>query len=138
MPIPAGTTGPLISIVCPALDESATIEQVCRSILNLPLNLELIVVDDGSSDDTRARALRAGAIVIGHAQTRGNGAAVKSGLARARGDFVVLLDADGQHDPAAIPALVHELESGADLVVGCRASYRGSGFLRALGNRFLA
>ena len=126
-----------LTVICPALDEGATIAAVCSRILSLDLPLELIVVDDGSTDDTAARAHAAGARVIGHERTRGNGAAIKTGLAHARGELVVIIDADGQHDPAAIPLLVRRLREGADLVVGCRTHYRGSGWLRAAGNRFL-
>ena len=127
-----------ITVICPALNESATIGPLCTAIRALPMNVELLIVDDGSTDDTAERARSAGATVIEHERTRGNGAAVKTGLARARGDFIVLIDGDGQHDPSAIPLLVQQLSAGADLVVGCRTSYRGSGLLRAIGNRALA
>src|SRR5690606_28584925 len=101
------------------------------------LPLELIVVDDGSADDTAAIARRAGAHVVTHERTRGNGAAIKTGLAHARGKYVVVIDGDGQHDPAAIPRLLYRLDGGADLVVACRTDYRGSGLLRAAGNHLL-
>ena len=60
---------------------------------------EIIVVDDGSADDTAARAREAGACVVRHPYNKGNGAAVKTGIRRASGDFVLIIDADGQHPP---------------------------------------
>ncbi len=129
---------PRVSVLCPARNEAATIALLCRRTLVLDLPLELLVIDDGSTDATAALARLSGARVLSHATARGNGAAIKSGLAAARGEFAVILDADGQHDPAAIPLLVKGLLEGADLVVACRPDYRSSGFLRGLGNRFLA
>jgi arylsulfatase A-like enzyme len=128
---------PSVTVVCPALDESATIGELCARIRRLAVPLELIVVDDGSSDDTAARARASGARVIRHDRRRGNGAAIKTGLAHGRGSFIVIIDGDGQHDPAAIPQLLRRLAEGADLVVASRTHYRGSGWLRAAGNRFL-
>jgi glycosyltransferase involved in cell wall biosynthesis len=84
----------------------------------------IVVVDDGSSDDTREAAARAGATVVSHARNQGKGAAIRSGLARAAGlgpAFAILLDADGQHNPDEIPAFVaRQRETNADLVVGNR------------------
>jgi arylsulfatase A-like enzyme len=128
---------PLVTVICPALDEAATIGELCARILRLDLPLELLVVDDGSTDDTAALARASGARVIAHDRTRGNGAAIKTGLTHARGKFIVIIDGDGQHDPAAIPRLLRRFDEGADLVVACRTHYRGSGWPRAAGNRVL-
>ncbi|WP_265581165.1 glycosyltransferase family 2 protein [Methanofollis aquaemaris] len=85
---------------------------------------EVLVIDDGSTDDTRAIAQEAGAVVITHQKNVGKGAAVKTALeyARARGfEYLVLLDGDGQHDPDEIPRLLTPVREGdADLVIGSR------------------
>ncbi|HXS80865.1 MAG TPA: glycosyltransferase [Gammaproteobacteria bacterium] len=128
---------PLATVICPALDEAATIDELCTRILDLDLPLELLVVDDGSADDTATLARASGARVIAHDRTRGNGAAIKTGIEHARGKLIVIIDGDGQHDPSAIPRLLRRFDEGADLVVGCRTNFRGSGRLRALGNRVL-
>lgn len=84
---------------------------------------EVLVVDDGSSDDTAGSARAAGAWVVHHQTNMGKGSAVLTGLRCAceRGhEVAVILDGDGQHDPDEIPGLLHALEGGADLVIGCR------------------
>lgn len=127
-----------VTVICPALNEAATIGPLCAAIRSLPLAVELLVVDDGSTDDSAQRARDAGATVIEHGSTRGNGAAIKTGLTHARGDWIVLIDGDGQHDPGAIPLLLEQLADGADLVVAARTHYRRSGVLRTIGNCLLA
>lgn len=107
--------------IVPALDEEATIGDVVRATSSWVDGV--IVVDDGSSDDTAARAAQAGAVVISHPSNRGVGAAIATGLtaARERGaDLVVQVDGDDQHDPASIPDLLAAARSGTDLVVGTR------------------
>lgn len=109
-------------IVVPAYNEATTIAQVLRAIRGA---YDVVVVDDGSSDDTGDIARAGGAIVVRHVINRGLGAALRTGFsyATARGDIydaVVTLDADGQHDPSEIPALLAELERGADVVIGTR------------------
>lgn len=81
---------------------------------------EIIVVDDGSSDDTAALARAQGARVVRHPSSRGNGAAIKAGTRSAQGDVLVFLDGDGQHNPADIPRLLEGIAAGHDLVVGAR------------------
>jgi glycosyltransferase involved in cell wall biosynthesis len=88
----------------------------------LALDLAVVVVDDGSDDDTGEHARAAGAPVLRHVENRGKGAALRTGMqwARARGhDTIVCLDADGQHDPAEIPRLLAAAEN-AELVIGAR------------------
>ena len=90
---------------------------------------EVIVVDDGSSDETSAVATRAGARVIRHPYNKGNGAAVKTGIRQASGEYVLIIDADGQHSAADAMRLVVFLGE-YDLVVGARAG-SGTGVNRA-------
>lgn len=111
-----------ISVVIPAKNESVSIKAVVTAVREqIPSGSEVIVVDDGSDDDTGPRARAAGARVLRHLYSRGNGAAIKSGAAAATGDVLVFLDADGQHDPGDIPRLLSEIRDGHDLVVGSRS-----------------
>lgn len=123
-----------ISVVIPAKNESASIGQVIDSIKNQIPGAEMIVVDDGSEDDTAAVATNHGATVYSHPVSLGNGAAVKSGVRRASGEILVFLDADGQHDPADITRLLSRIESGFDMAVGARNSGSHANFARLLAN----
>jgi glycosyltransferase involved in cell wall biosynthesis len=112
--------------VIPARDAAATVGDVVRSLRVAFPEGEVVVVDDGSSDDTGARARDAGAIVVRHEVNQGKGAALQSGFDEAlrRGaDAVLALDADGQHDVQAAPGLIAAL-ADADLVVGSREGNR--------------
>ena len=109
-----------VGIVIPALNESATIATVVAGVL--PYG-EAIVVDDGSSDDTGARAAAAGADVVRHPANRGYDGALNSGFAQAgkRGlEYVITIDADGQHDLPTLATFIRGLDDGADVVVGIR------------------
>ena len=123
-----------ISVVIPACNEGAVIGQVVAGVRRvLGGAAEVLVVDDGSADQTAAEAQRAGATVVRHPYRIGNGAAIKSGLRRARGAAIVLMDGDGQHDPAEIPALLAALETH-DLAVGARQAGSAGGWHRRLAN----
>lgn len=123
-----------ISIVIPARDESATIGQIVQRALEAVPGAEVIVIDDGSTDGTGECARAAGARVIRQPYAKGNGAAIKTGARAARGEILVFLDADGQHDPADIPRLLEQIEAGHDLVVGARSASSQSGPFRLAGN----
>ena len=112
---------PMISAVIPAFNEEKTVEDVVRRALH-HVN-EVVVVDDASTDNTAAIAAKAGATVIRNQQNMGVLATVLNGLRRAKGEILVTLDADGQHDPVDIPRLVEPIvEDRADLVLGSRPS----------------
>jgi glycosyltransferase involved in cell wall biosynthesis len=120
-----------VSVVIPAYNEEAGIAPVVAALAALGFG-EVLVVDDGSTDATAARAAAAGARVIRHPYNKGNGAAVKTGIREARGDTVLLLDADGQHDPAEALSLVEPIGT-YDMVIGARSA-RDQAATRALGN----
>jgi len=124
------------SIVIPAFNEVASIAPVVRDLAAAAPWLEILVVDDGSTDDTGAIAATAGARVIRHPYNKGNGAAVKSGIRQATGVFVLIADADGQHRPADAARLVSHLDA-YDLVVGARAGHTQASLVRRLGNATL-
>lgn len=109
-----------ISIVLPAKNESAAIGKTIEQIQQLQLAHEIIIVNDGSTDQTKQVAETAGAKVVTHPYSKGNGAAIKTGARTATGDIIVFMDADGQHDPNDIPKLLEKINQGYDLVVGAR------------------
>ena len=124
------------SVVIPAFNEAASIAAVVRGLGTAAPWLEILVVDDGSTDDTGAHAAAAGALVIRHPYNKGNGAAVKSGIRRATGAFILIADADGQHRPADAARLVSHLNT-YDLVIGARSVTTQASLARRLGNATL-
>lgn len=124
------------SIVLPARNEAAAIAETLAHLKTGLPEAEIIVVDDGSTDDTAALARAAGARVISHPYSKGNGAAIKTGARAASGEVIVFMDADGQHDPADIPALLARLDEGHDMVVGARQAGSQASIGRGLANRF--
>jgi glycosyltransferase involved in cell wall biosynthesis len=122
-----------VSVVIPAFNEAGAIGPVVEAVAAAGPWREIIVVDDGSHDDTRARACGAGAVVVRHPYNKGNGAAVKSGIRKASGEYVLILDGDGQHQAADARRLIAALGE-YDLVVGARSSGTQATLLRRLGN----
>lgn len=120
----------------PALDEEASIGDVVKRLRARAAWREILVVDDGSRDATADRARAAGACIIRHPYTKGNGAAVKSGIRSATGDFVLIIDADGQHPPEDALRLAARLGE-YDLVVGARAPSTQATLWRRGGNALL-
>ncbi len=109
-----------LSIIIPAKNESSAIEDVVARAHDAFPDAEIIVVNDGSSDDTAAVAEAAGARVISHPESLGNGAAVKSGARAASGEVLAFMDGDGQHDARELATLLDRLEQGYDMAVGAR------------------
>ena len=149
MPITAASTAPesevdtvairtpyRLSVIMPAYNEGASIAGVLAKVgAQLP-DAELIVVDDGSADNTADLAEGEGATVIRQPYNKGNGAAVKAGIRAARGDVVLLLDADGQHDPADLPHILEPI-GAYDLVVAARTRASNATWTRGWGNAAL-
>ena len=125
-----------VSVVIPAFNEAAAVGGVVSQVLASARWHEVIVVDDGSSDATGQEASRAGAIVVRHPYNKGNGAAVKSGIRRATGEYVLVLDGDGQHTPEDARRIVERLGE-YDLVVGARAGDTQASGARWAGNALL-
>jgi len=123
-----------VSVVIPAYNEVETIGEIVTAIKQaVGADTEVIVVNDGSQDATGQMASGAGAIVINHPYNKGNGAAVKAGIRQATGDIIVLMDGDGQHDPADIPKLLEKMGT-YDMVVGARAGRFSGPIHRRLAN----
>ncbi len=125
-----------VSVVIPARNESHTITRVIHGIYAQRPDAEVIVVDDASTDDTADQAEAAGARVIRRPYNIGNGAGVKTGARAATGDVVVVIDADGQHDPADIPRLLSYI-GPYDIVIGARDRAGQQNLIRWLGNSAL-
>ena len=131
-------TTPEISVLIPAYNEEASLPGVIIKTLSvleaLGTSHELIVVNDGSDDKTAEVAESAGAKVVRHPYNIGNGAAVKTAIRHARGSILIMMDADGQHNPEDIPRLLDKIEQ-FDLVVGARDSNSQTAFHRDVANQ---
>ena len=125
-----------VSVVIPALNEAAAIGDLVTVLSRAARWHEIIVVDDGSTDETGARARAAGAEVVRHPYNKGNGAAVKSGIRRATGEFVLVIDGDGQHPPEDALRIVAALGE-YDLVIGARTGATQATQARRTGNAAL-
>jgi len=125
-----------VSVIVPAFNEGAAIEALVSGLRRAAAWHEILVVDDGSTDDTGPRAAHAGARVVRHPYNKGNGAAVKTGIRQATGAIVLILDADGQHHPADACRLVARLDE-YDLVVGARSPSTQANGARRAGNGLL-
>lgn len=125
-----------ISVVMPAKNEAEGLRKILPRLLQCHPDADIVVVDDGSSDDTAAVARDHGARVVGAPYSMGNGAAIKRGARAATGDILVFMDADGQHDPAHIDALLERLRAGYDMAVGARDASGQASRGRSLANGF--
>ena len=124
------------SVVIPAYHEADAIAEVVAGLASSGPWHEIIVVDDGSDDETGTRAKTAGATVLRHPYNKGNGAAVKTGVRHATGEYILIVDADGQHRPDDARRLLEPL-GDFDLVVGARRSATQATRSRRLGNAAL-
>lgn len=123
-----------ISIVIPARNEAASLRDLLPRLVALMPDAEILLVDDGSSDDTPALCAASKVRHLRHPYPMGNGAAIKTGARAARGKVIVFMDADGQHKPEDISALLEKFDDGYDMVVGARQSGSQAGLHRAVAN----
>ena len=125
-----------VSIIIPCFNEASGLKRVLPAIQALGLaDYELLVIDDGSNDDSATVAASLGAQVISHPYNIGNGAAVKTGIRAAKGKILVFLDADGQHEPSDIPRLLEHMPR-YHMTVGARTSASKSSAHRLIANKF--
>lgn len=126
----------IVSIILPAKNEAAALIKLLPQLNELQGVLEIIVVDDGSTDNTVQICNDVQVKVISHPYSKGNGAAIKTGARAAQGDILLFMDADGQHKPEDIPRLLNKLAEGYDMVVGARDRKSQAGAHRAFANGF--
>jgi glycosyltransferase involved in cell wall biosynthesis len=123
-----------VSVVIPAFNESENIGDLVQTILQRYPDFEVVVIDDGSQDNTAEVAADSGAIVYSHPYNIGNGAAIKSGIRAATGEIFVFMDGDGQHNPEDIAKLLEHMPE-FDMVVGARVKGSQASVGRGIGNR---
>lgn len=124
-----------VSAVLPAKNEAGVIGLTIEKLLQLNVVDEVLVINDGSNDQTKVIAELAGAKVISHPYPKGNGAAIKTGARNASGDVIIFMDADGQHSPNDIPRLLEKINEGFDLVVGARQKGSQASIGRGIANK---
>ena len=125
-----------VTIIIPAYNEEEGIVDVINGIKRLDRGYEVIVVDDGSTDNTYKVTSDIGVRVIRHPYNKGMGAAIKTGARYAERDILLFMDGDGQHNPEYIPSFLHYIEE-YDMVVGARTKESETSFMRNLGNKIL-
>ena len=123
-----------LSIILPAKNEAPALAALLPRLRTAHPEAEIIVVDDGSTDDTRGVCKSSGVECLSSPYSMGNGAAIKRGARAATGDILVFMDGDGQHDPADIKRLLDQLDRGYDMVVGARGWGSQAGVGRGLAN----
>lgn len=127
---------PALSIVIPARNEADPLRRLLPELRTLYPGSEVIVVNDGSTDDTSAVCRENGVVEVMHRHGMGNGAAVKAGARAATGKVLVFMDGDGQHDPRDIVRLLEQITAGYDMVVGARGSGSQASIGRSWANGF--
>jgi glycosyltransferase involved in cell wall biosynthesis len=132
----SGSNASATSVIVPAFNEGPAIGRLVSQLLSAASWAEVLVVDDGSTDDTASLAAAAGAKVVRHPYNKGNGAAVKTGVRQASGTFILVIDGDGQHSPLDALRLVDELGT-YDLVIGARSGHTQATRFRRAGNAVL-
>lgn len=123
-----------ISVVIPARNEAENLRSILPRLVALLPGAEILVIDDGSSDDTAAACIEAKVQHIRHPYPKGNGAAVKTGARAAHGEVIVFMDGDGQHKPEDVPGLLEKFTEGYDMVVGARQAGSQASLHRAAAN----
>ena len=130
-----------VSFLIPAYNEAATIGEVLDRVDALPFDKQVIVVDDGSTDQTAEIVRARNGVVLLQQENRGKGSAIRRAIEEIDGDIAVIQDADMEYDPAEVPALIEPIQRGAaDVVYGSRLRggrpQRAYMFWHLLGNRF--
>ena len=123
-----------ISIIIPAKNEEKGLSSLLPILKDNFVDSEIIVVNDGSTDNTEDLCSKIQVNVISHAYSKGNGAAIKTGARYAKGEILIFMDADGQHDPLCLKSLLQKYNEGYDLVIGARDASSQASFGRLIAN----
>lgn len=123
-------------IILPAKNESVALRDLLPELKTMYPEFEIIVVDDGSSDDTNQLCINNNITAVRHPYSKGNGASVKTGARQAQADILVFMDADGQHNSEDVKRLLDKLDQGFDMVVGARSASSQANFGRLCANTF--
>lgn len=123
-----------ISIIIPAKNEANNLALFLPKLTSLCKGSEIIVINDGSDDDTEAECKKHGVNVINHPYSKGNGSAIKTGARAATRKVIICMDGDGQHQPSDIPRLMEEYDKGYAMVVGARSRSSQANFARSVAN----
>lgn len=123
-----------ISIILPAKNEAQSLDFLLQELNSQQPGAEIIVVNDGSTDNTIQVCKNHGVTVINHPYSIGNGAAIKTGARHASGQILVFMDADGQHKPEDISRLLEKMEQGYEMVIGARQTDTHASLVRRMGN----
>jgi len=124
----------LLSVILPARNEAESLRRLLPALAAILPDAEIIIVNDGSDDNTLTVCAEFPVRVVSHPYPKGNGAAVKSGARAANGDVLIFMDADGQHKPEDISVMLEKFKEGYDMVVGARQSGSQAGVHRAVAN----
>lgn len=127
-----------LSLILPARNEAAGLRRLLPELVAAFPNVEIIIVDDGSDDDTPAVCTEFAVRIVRHPYPKGNGAAIKSGARAASGDTLIFMDADGQHKADDIQILLAKFNEGYDMVVGARTAGSQASTQRAVANDFFS
>jgi glycosyltransferase involved in cell wall biosynthesis len=123
------------TVVIPARNEAGGLARLLPTLTkHVPQGSEIVVVNDGSEDATASACIAHGVRLLSHPYPKGNGAAIKTGARAAKGDVLIFMDADGQHKPEDIPALLEKFAEGYDMVIGARQDGSQAGLHRAVAN----
>jgi len=136
IPASANNMETKISIILPAKDEGQNLHRLLPILCEQFKHCEIVVVNDGSTDDTIEVCSRHPVTLISHPYSMGNGAAIKSGARIATGDLLIFMDADGQHRIEDIPRLLQKFEEGYEMVVGARQNDTHASLARRVANKF--
>ena len=123
-----------VSIILPCLNEAENLGRILPVLKQKYPDIEILVVDDGSTDNSGSIAEQHGAVVIKHPYNMGNGASIKTGARYAQGDILIFMDSDGQHNPEYIPLFIEKINQGFEMVIGARKPSTQASLARRLAN----
>lgn len=123
-----------INIIIPAKNEAATLKQLTDTIISLYPDINITIVNDGSTDATQDLEYNDKVKIISHPYSMGNGASIKTGARNSDSEYLIFMDADGQHNPEEIKTFIQHLNEGYDMVIGARDRSGQASLIRSIAN----